>query len=132
MEKYTFIDRYFHSQYELLDIRETKERDINTLFSYLENLHATGDKLKDMFGVNIKSYPEFKLLRMIRNYFHHVGDVDEVRLYASVDKDFINSHLEHLIIPLDIFAKSLKSFIDNNTVAENNRNYQNKLDYVGR
>lgn len=132
MEKYTFIDRYFHSQYELLDIRETKERDINTLFSYLENLHATGDKLKDMFGVNIKSHPEFKLLRMIRNYFHHVGDVDEVRLYASVDKDFINSHLEHLIIPLDIFAKSLKSFIDNNTVAESNRNYQNKLDYVGR
>lgn len=132
VEKYTFIDRYFHSQYELLDIRQTEERDINTLFSYLENLHATGDKLKDMFGVNIKSKPEFKLLRLIRNYFHHVGDVDEIRLYVSVDKEFINSHLEHFIIPLEIYAKSLKSFIDKNTVKETNKNYERKLDYVGK
>lgn len=34
MEKYTFIDRYFHSQRELLDIRHSEERDINTLFTY--------------------------------------------------------------------------------------------------
>lgn len=43
MEKYTFIDRYFHSQRELLDIRHSEERDINTLFTYLNNLHSTGD-----------------------------------------------------------------------------------------
>ena len=131
MEKYTFIDRYFHSQYELLDIRKSEERDINTLFSYLENLHATGDKLKDMFGVNIKDCPEFKLLRLIRNYFHHVDDIDEIRMFVTIDKEFINSHLEHVIIPLEVYAKSIKSFIDKNTVSENNKNYQRKLDYVG-
>jgi len=131
VEKYTFVDRYFHSQYELLDIRKSEERDINTLFSYLENLHATGDKLKDMFGANIKSCPEFKLLRLIRNYFHHVDDIDEIRMYVSIDKDFINSHLEHVIVPLEVYAKSIKSFIDKNTVSENNKNYQRKLDYVG-
>lgn len=27
MDKYTFIDRYFHSQRELLDIRHSEERD---------------------------------------------------------------------------------------------------------
>lgn len=48
MEKYTFIDRYFHSQRELLDIRHSEERDINTLFTYLNNLHSTADKLLEL------------------------------------------------------------------------------------
>lgn len=132
MENHTFIDRYFHSQNELLDIRFSENRDINSLFTYLNNLHSTADKLKDLFGCNIKNFPEFKMLRIIRNYFHHVGDVDETRLYVTVDKDIIVSHAQHLIIPLEIFAKSVKSFIDNSTVSEGHKNYQKKIDYVSK
>lgn len=55
MEKYTFIDRYFHSQRELLDIRHSEERDINTLFTYLNNLHSTADKLLELFNCSIKT-----------------------------------------------------------------------------
>lgn len=130
MERHTFIDRYFHSQFELVDIRCSEERDINTLFSFLENLHATADKLKDKFDCNIKSIPEFKLLRIIRNYFHHVGDVDEFRIFVTLGNDAQLSHTEQIIIPLELYAKSLKSFIDKNTVAKTNRNYQRKLDFV--
>ncbi|MBM4864727.1 hypothetical protein HYO48_22180 [Vibrio parahaemolyticus] len=130
MEKFTFIDRYFHSQYELLDFRYSEDRDINTLFTYLNNLHSTADKLKELFDCNIKTTPEFKMLRMIRNYFHHVGDVDEIRLHVSVDKNVIVSHAHHLIIPLETLAKSFKSFIDNNTVPETNRNYKNKKSFI--
>lgn len=130
MDKYTFIDRYFHSQFELVDIRCSEERDINTLFSFLENLHATADKLKDQFDCNIKSIPEFKLLRMIRNYFHHVGDVDEYRVFVTLDNDAQLCHTEHIIIPLELFAKSLKSFIDKNTVAESDKQYRRKMDFV--
>ncbi|PML52069.1 hypothetical protein BCT35_15295 [Vibrio lentus] len=130
MEKFTFIDRYFHSQYELLDFRYSEDRDINTLFTYLNNLHSTADKLKESFDCNIKTTPEFKMLRMIRNYFHHVGDVDEIRLHVSVDKNVIVSHAHHLIIPLETLAKSFKSFIDNNTVPETNRNYKNKKAFI--
>ncbi|MFL9609124.1 hypothetical protein ACKF11_03465 [Methylobacillus sp. Pita2] len=130
MEKHTFIDRYFHSQYELLDFRFSQNRDINTLYTYLNNLHSTADKLKELFGCDIKSTPEFKILRIVRNYFHHSGDVDEIRLYVSADKNTIVSHLQHLIIPLETFAKSLKSFIDNNTVPESNKNYKNKKVFI--
>ena len=130
MEQFTFIDRYFRSQFELLDIRHTEERNINTLFTYLENLHSTADKLKSNFGCSIKDIPEFKLLRIIRNYFHHVGDIDEFRYFVSLDTEAIFSHLEHVIIPTELFAKGIKSFIDNNTVSNTNRNYQKKLDFV--
>lgn len=130
MEKYTFIDRYFHSQYELLDVRYSEDRDINTLFTYLNNLHSTADKLIELFDCNIKSTPEFKVLRMIRNYFHHVGDVDEIRLYVSVDKGVIVSHSHHIIIPLETLARSFKSFIDNNTVPETNRSYKKKKGFI--
>ncbi|MEZ9445751.1 hypothetical protein AB4516_22120 [Vibrio sp. 10N.222.54.F12] len=132
MEKFTFIDRYFHSQYELLDFRYSEDRDINSLFTYLNNLHSTADKLKELFNCNIKNDPEFKLLRIIRNYFHHVGDVDEIRLFVTVDKNVIVSHSQHLIIPLETFAKSVKSFIDKNTVPKHNKKYQKSLDYVAK
>lgn len=84
MEKHAFIDRYFYGQRELMDIRHTEDRDINTLFTYLNNLHSTADKLVELFDCNIKTVPEFKLLRIIRNYFHHVGDVDDIRLHVKV------------------------------------------------
>lgn len=130
MERYTFIDRYFHSQYELLDFRLSQSRDINTLFAYMNNLHSTADKLKELFDCNIKSVPEFKLLRLVRNYFHHVGDVDEIRLHVSVGDNVVVSHSQHLIIPLETFAKSLRSFIRNNTLPENNRGYKSKKAFI--
>ncbi|CAG4911231.1 hypothetical protein R70241_03912 [Paraburkholderia saeva] len=105
-------------------------RDINTLFTYLNNLHSLADKLKESFGCDIKSIPEFKLLRMVRNYFHHIGDVDEIRLNVRVEPGVIVSHSQHVIIPLEVFAKSVRSFIDNNTVDKKNRNYVAKQRYV--
>lgn len=129
-ENYTFIDRYFHSQFELLDMTKENERDINTLYSYLNNLHSTADKLKNTFDSDIKNYPEFKILRMVRNYFHHIDDVDEIRLYFLADESTIVSHSQHVLIPLEILAKSLKSFIDNNTVKKSNRNYQRKKEFI--
>ncbi|MGG6108776.1 hypothetical protein QNH99_11380 [Pantoea allii] len=98
MDKYTFIDRYFHSQRELLDIRHSEERDINTLFTYLNNLHSTADKLQELFNCSIKTAPEFKVLRLIRNYFHHVGDVDEIRLHVKIEENVLVSHSQHLLI----------------------------------
>lgn len=130
MPNYTFIDRYFYSQFELLDYNYTENRDINTLSSYLENLHSVADKLKEIFDCNIKNIPEFKLLRIIRNYFHHVDDIDEYRMYVALDKDVILTHSELVVIPVELFAKSIKSFIDNNTVAKTNRNYQRKIEFI--
>ncbi|HIE5765846.1 TPA: hypothetical protein ACXN3T_000573 [Proteus mirabilis] len=130
LEKYTFIDRYFHSQSELLDIRHSEERDINTLFSYLNNLHSTADKLLELFNCSIKTAPEFKLLRLIRNYIHHVGDVDEIRLYVKIEENVIVSHSQHLLIPLEVLAKSVKSFIDNTIPDKKNKNYKSKFRFV--
>lgn len=130
MEKHTFIDRYFHSQRELLDIRYSEERDINTLFTYLNNLHSAADKLHELFDCNIKTIPEFKLLRIIRNYFHHVGDVDEIRLHVKVQENVLVSHSQHLLIPLEVFAKSVKSFVDNNVPGPKSKSYQSKIKFV--
>lgn len=131
MQKHTFIDRYFHSQQELLDFRYSEERDINTLYTYLNNLHSVADKLKDLFGCDIKNSPEFKVLRLVRNYFHHVGDVDEVRLIATIEENVIMSHTQHIIIPLETFAKSIKSFIDKNVV-EGRKDYKRKMEFVAK
>lgn len=130
MEKHTFIDRYFHSQRELLDIRHAEDRDINTLFTFLNSLHSTADKLQELFGCNIKVVPEFKLLRIIRNYVHHVGDVDEIRLHVTVGRNVSVSHSQHLLIPLEVFAKSVKSFVDNTMPSPDSKNYNAKLKYV--
>ena len=112
--EYLFIDRFFESQFELLNVNEAHRRDVNTLYTFLNNLHSTADRLKSDFGVDIKKYPEFKLLRMIRNYLHHGGDVQEIRLKVLTKQNVMLSHSEHLIIPLAFFAKSLRSFIEKN------------------
>ncbi|WP_416879563.1 hypothetical protein [Litorimonas sp.] len=132
MENYRFIDRFFHSQYELLDLTETEGRDSNTLYTFLNNLHTTADRLKEEFDCDIKGSPEFKILRLIRNYFHHVGDVEEIRLKVYVERNVIISHAEHLIIPLETFAKSVKSFIDKNSLPKSNRNYAKKKAFVDK
>lgn len=113
-----------------MDIRHTEDRDINTLFTYLNNLHSTADKLAEVFGCNIKAVPEFKLLRIIRNYFHHVGDVDELRLYVKVEKNVMVSHSQHLLIPLEVLAKSVKSFIDNTLPDPKNKTFNSKMRFV--
>lgn len=110
MTSYTFIDRYFHSANELLDIRYKENRDINTLYQYLGNLHSTGDKLLLNFNCNIKNYVEFKILRIIRNYFHHCNDINEIRLEINTIPNITVSHFEFLIIPMEVWGLSLKSF----------------------
>lgn len=132
MEQYLFIDRFFHSQSELLDLTKTDDRDSNTLYTFLNCLHTTADRLKDEFGCDIKEYPEFKILRLIRNYFHHVGDVEEIRLKVIVGQNVIVSHSEHLIIPLETFAKSVKSFINKNSLPEQHKNYAAKKAFIHR
>ncbi|VFT77006.1 Uncharacterised protein [Klebsiella aerogenes] len=64
MEQNTFVDRFFHSSCELTDFRKTGERDINTLFSFLNNLHSLQDRVREQFGKTISQHPEFKLLRI--------------------------------------------------------------------
>lgn len=130
MEEYKFIDRFFHSQYELMDLTKTDRRDYNTLYTFLNCLHTTADRLKEDFDCDIKIYPEFKILRLIRNYFHHVGDVEDVRLKVCIEPSVIVSHSEHIIIPLETFAKSVKSFIDKNSLPPSNKNYERKMSFV--
>lgn len=132
MKKYTFIDRYFESQRVLLRLDTIEEHDVNSLFTYLNNLHSTADKLKELFDCNIKDYPDFKLLRIIRNYFHHVGDVDDIRMLVSIEENVHFDRVQHLIIPLETFARSVKSFIDNAMVPENHKQYQKKLKFVAK
>tara|TARA_R110001583_G_scaffold89547_1_gene230887 strand:- start:1744 stop:2475 length:732 start_codon:yes stop_codon:yes gene_type:complete len=132
MQNYTFIDRYFQSQRALLDLDSIEKHDVNSLFTYLNNLHSTADKLKDLFDCSIKDNPDFRLLRIIRNYFHHVGDVDDIRMLVSVEENVHFDRMLHLIIPLETFAKSVKSFTENAMVPESHKQYQKKLKYVSR
>ena len=132
MEQHIFIDRFFQSQYELLDTRHKEKRDINSLYTFLNNLHTVGDRLKEEFDCEIKSYPEFKILRIIRNYLHHAGDFKEIRVNVVLQPGVISSHNEHLIIPLEVFAKSLKSFIDKNTLPEGHKKFKNKQQFISR
>lgn len=129
---YTFIDRYFESQRTLLGLDNIDKHDVNSLFTYLNNLHSTADKLKELFDCNIKDFPDFKLLRIIRNYFHHVGDVDDVRMLVSFEENVHFDRVQHLIIPLETLAKSIKSFIDNAMVPESHKQYKKKLNYVSK
>ncbi|WP_311781231.1 MULTISPECIES: hypothetical protein [Pantoea] len=107
MEQHTFVDRFFHSSHGLTDFTKMGGRNINTLFSFLNNLHSfQQDRTRIQFGVSIAHHPEFKLLRIIRNYFHHVGDVDEFRVF-NAQNEFSVSHTEMIIIPVSVIAKAL-------------------------
>jgi len=126
MDNNRFIDRYFESESILLKIEHTEKKDINTLLTYLENLHSTGDKLKDKFQCNIKNIPEFIILRIIRNYFHHINDIEDYSMFVEIEEWGIYEHNRHLIISLKDFAKSLKNFIDNS-----NKKYQdNQIELI--
>lgn len=130
MENFTFIDRYFHSQNELVDIRDKKQRDINTLFSFLNNLHSLSDKIKKQFNVQLSEYPEFKLLRILRNYFHHIGDIDELRMFVNIQLDVSPYHTEQIIIPLRTWAEAVSNFIDKNTIPKTSNNYKSKQVFI--
>ncbi|EII3729066.1 hypothetical protein [Vibrio cholerae] len=130
MEKHTFLDRYFRSYHDLLDLESIDNHNVNALFTYLNNLHSTADKLKDLFNCNIKDFPDFKLLRIVRNYFHHVDDVEDVRLLVSFEENVQFERVQHLIIPAETVARSIKSFVDKNMVPEEHRQHKKKLDFV--
>lgn len=106
MEQHSFVDRFFHSSHELTDFRKTGERDINTLFSFLNNLHSFQDRIREQFGKSISKHPEFRLLRMIRNYHHHVGDVNEFRVF-NVRNELSISHAEMILIPTSTVASAV-------------------------
>lgn len=120
MEDDRFIDRYFESESILLKIENTEKRNITTLMTYLEMLHSTGDKLKDKYQCDIKNIPEFIILRIIRNYFHHINDIESYSMFVEIEEWGICEYNRHLIISLKDFAKSLKNFIDHS-----NKKYQN-------
>ncbi len=130
MKSYNFIKRYFHSEKELMDFREREYRDINTLFSYLTNLHSLSDKLRNNFDISLSVHPEFKILRILRNYFHHVDDIDEIRLFANLNENIIVHHIEQLVIPMQVWAKAVNNFISKNTVPKNRRDYKKKQSYI--
>lgn len=108
-----FINRYFESEAILLKIEYSEKRRMTTFMNYLENLHSLADKLKDKFGCSIKDIPEFIGLRVIRNYFHHVDDIEEYSLQVEFEEWDIYENNRYLIISLKDFAKALKNFIDN-------------------
>ncbi len=116
-----FVDRYFESESILLKIENNEKKDLNTLMTYLENLHSLGDKLKDKYQCNIKNIPEFIILRIIRNYFHHINDIEDYSMFVELEGWGIFEYNRHLIIPLKDFAKSLKNFID-----KSNKKYLDK------
>jgi len=130
MEAFKFIDMYFHSQHEIVDIRETESRDINTLFSYLNNLHSLSDKIKEKFDIKLSVHPEFKLLRILRNYFHHVDDISELRIYVNLEHNVSPYHVEQMIIPMRVWAEAASNFVDKNTLPESHEKYKNKQKFI--
>lgn len=110
MDNYKYIDRFFESSFELMDVRFKDKRDNNTLYSFLSNLHSLNDRLEKDFDINISEHPEFKLLKHLRNYYHHEGDVNEIRVFFG-HKNIMLSHAELIIIPIHIIAKALKLFL---------------------
>jgi len=108
-----FINRYFESEAILLKIEYSEKRSMTAFMNYLENLHSVADKLKDRFGCDIKNIPEFVILRVIRNYFHHVDDIEEYSLQVEFEEWGIYENNRHLIISMRDFAKAVKHFVDN-------------------
>ncbi|PSL12019.1 hypothetical protein CLV44_1203 [Marinobacterium halophilum] len=126
------LKKYFHSQHELLDMRNRDERDINTLSTYLTQLHSIADKLRNNFDVNLSKYPEFRVLRVMRNYMHHVDDVEEVRAYVSLQPEVSLYHAEYVIVPISFWAKCLKNLIETNTRPEGHPQHASKKRFLDK
>lgn len=115
MSNYTYIERYFLSERALTDIRESHSRTLNTLFLYLENLHSIRDLLLKDFNHDISNSAEFKILRILRNYFHHHQELKDNRVgvYNQSSQSYIasHSHGEMILVPTLYFAQSIKHFL---------------------
>ena len=109
-ENYSFIDRYFESETKLLDIQNSEKKDLSTFSNYLENLHSLSDKFKSNFNIKIDTIPEYVILRIIRNYFHHVDDIKEFQIFVELDEWAIFEYNRHLILPMRDFAKAILNF----------------------
>lgn len=110
MDDYKYIDRFFQSSVELMDVRFVEQRDANTFYLFLSNLHSLNDRLKKDFDRDISEYPEFKILKHLRNYYHHEGDVNEIRVFFDY-KNIMLSHTEMIIVPIHIVAKAMRLFL---------------------
>lgn len=126
------LRKYFHSQCELLDMRNKDNRDINTLSTYLTQLHSIADKLRNNFDINLSKYPEFRVLRVMRNYMHHVDDIEEVRAYISLQPEVSLYHVEHVIVPMSFWAKCLKNLIETNTRPEGHPQHTDKKRFLDK
>ncbi|MCT7568102.1 hypothetical protein [Aliarcobacter butzleri] len=113
MEEHIFIDRYFESEAIILKLENSNKHNMTTFMNYLENLHSLADKLKDRFDCNIKNIPEFVILRIIRNYFHHKDDIQEYSVFVELEEGYTYENTKHLIISMKDFAKAIKDFKDN-------------------
>lgn len=132
VNQHTFVDRFFHSCHELMDLRQSGNRDINTLYTFLSMLHSLNDRLKADFNINsLSQYAEFRFLRLIRNYFHHVGDVDEYRLFQT-RSEIISSHMEMIIIPAALVARSVINFRDNQRNIKNSENVKREFSSIAQ
>ncbi len=114
MDDSRFIDRYFESEAILLKIEHSEKRSMTTFMTYLESLHSVSDKLRDKYNCKINNVPEFVILRTIRNYFHHIDDIEEYSMFVEFEEWGLYENNRHLIISVKDFAKAVKNFIDNN------------------
>lgn len=113
MEDDRYLDKYFENEAILLKIEYSEKRTMATFMNYLESLHSVADKLKNNFDCNIKDTPEFVILRVVRNYFHHVNDIKDYSMFVEFEEWGIYENKKHLIISIKDLAKSIKSFRDN-------------------
>lgn len=116
MNNNKFLDIYFENEAILLKAEYSEKRSLGTLLNYLNSLHSTADKLKDKFNCDIKNIPEFIILRVIRNYFHHVNDndIDEYSFCVELEEWGIYENKIHIIISLNDLLKAIKHFMNQN------------------
>lgn len=115
MENNRFLNIYFENEAILLKADYSEQKSISTLLNYLNALHSTADKLKSKFNCDIKNIPEFVILRILRNYFHHVDDIEDYSLFVEVEEWGIYENSKHLIVSLNDFLKAIKHFMNKNT-----------------
>lgn len=109
-ERHQFVDRFFEAAIELTSIHHAEKRDGQSLFTFLEALHSLADRLKKDFQTDLQDVPEFILLRIVRNYLHHEGDVKEFMLHIHPHDEYLLSACQQIIIPASELAAAIKSF----------------------
>ncbi len=64
------VDRFYRSYSKYLE-----SYDEDTLFIVLSSLHSLNDRLKTDHSLNLFDMDEFVVLKAIRNYIHHQGEI---------------------------------------------------------